>query len=59
MSQIGFRGDADLLLVIGVKEDGTWEEIYFGDFNPVKEQSRYSKRDNKHMIAISKLKNIA
>ena len=57
--QIGFRGEADLLLVLGVKEDGSWEEIYFGDFQPVKEQARFSSRDNKHMIAVSKLKAIA
>lgn len=56
--QIGFRGEADLLLVIGVSEDGSWREIYFGDFIRVKEASRYSARDNKHMIAISKLKSV-
>jgi hypothetical protein len=54
-SQIGFRGSADLLLVIGVKDDGSWEELYYGSFAEVKEQSRFSARDNKHMIAISKL----
>lgn len=57
-TQIGFRGEADLLLVIGVRPDGDWEEIYFGDFAPVKAQSRYSARDNKSMIAISKLKTL-
>ena len=56
--QIGFRGEADLMLVIKVHETGEWEEIYYGDFNKVKELSRYSARDNKHMIAISKLKSI-
>jgi len=58
-SQIGFRGISELMLVVGVKNDGTWEEIYFGPFDPVKEQARFSARDNKHMIAISKLKQIA
>ncbi|KAF0191299.1 MAG: hypothetical protein FD165_1895 [Gammaproteobacteria bacterium] len=53
--QIGFRGDADLLLVIGVSNDGQWKEIYYGDFKAVKNLSRYSARDNKHMIAVSKL----
>jgi hypothetical protein len=57
-SQIGFRGEADLLLVIGVQDDGSWEEIYFGPFAIVKEQARFSARDNKHMIAISKLKQL-
>jgi len=54
--QIGFRGEADLMLVIGVRSDGSWEQIYFGDFASVKGAARYSKRDNKHMIAVSKLK---
>lgn len=57
-SQIGFRGEADLMLVIKVHETGDWEEVYYGDFQKVKELSRYSARDNKHMIAISKLRNI-
>jgi len=57
-SQIGFRGEADLMLVIKVHETGEWEEVYYGDFKKVKELSRYSARDNKHMIAISKLRSI-
>ena len=55
-AQIGFRGAADLLLVIGVEDDGTWREIYFGPFAPVKDAARFSARDNKHMIAIAKLR---
>ncbi len=54
-SQIGFRGVADLILVIGVKSDGSWNEIYYGPFDPVKAAARYAQRDNKHMIAIAKL----
>ncbi|MXO50148.1 hypothetical protein GRI42_02375 [Erythrobacter gaetbuli] len=57
-SQIGFRGEADLLLVLKVDTDGSWEEIYFGSFAAVKTVSRYSARDNKHMVAITKLKTI-
>jgi Family of unknown function (DUF6998) len=57
-NQIGFRGEADQLLVIGVEENGDWHEIYYGDFEVVKNHSRYSARDNKHMIAISKLKQL-
>ena len=53
--QIGFRGEADLMLVIRVRDDGTWNTVYFGDFQQVKENSRYSSRDNKHMIAVTKL----
>jgi hypothetical protein len=58
-NQVGFRGDADLLLVIHVDDDGEWEEVFFGDFSVVKTICRYSARDNKHMIAISKLKQLA
>ncbi|HSV68577.1 MAG TPA: hypothetical protein VLI72_00585 [Methylibium sp.] len=57
-SQIGFRGEADLLLVIGIQSDGSWEEIYFGPYGPVKAQARFSARDNKHMIAVSRLKGL-
>lgn len=57
-NQIGFRGEADLLLVLGIHEDGSWEEIYFGAYRSVKEQARYSARDNKHMIAVSKLRGL-
>ena len=55
-SMIGYRGNADLMLVIHVKADGEWEEIYFGNFQKVDENSNFSKRDNKHTIPISKLK---
>jgi hypothetical protein len=55
-SQIGFRGQADLMLVLHVRADGEWEEVYFGPFAPVKAASRHSARDNKEMIAITKLK---
>jgi hypothetical protein len=55
-SQIGFRGDADLMLVLHVRANGEWEEIYYGPFPTVKAVSRYSARDNKQMVAISKLR---
>ena len=57
-SSIGFRGAADLMLVIYVADDGEFEELYFGDFKKVKDNSRYSARDNKHSITISKLRNL-
>ena len=57
-SSIGFRGDADLMLVIHVKDDGEYEELYFGDFQTVKDASNYSARDNKQSITITKLKKI-
>jgi len=55
-SQIGFRGRADMMLVIHVEDDGDWEEVYYGDFEPVLSNSRFSERDNKHMISIKKLR---
>ena len=55
-TQVGFRGKADLILVMHVETDGSWSEIYYGPFSPIEEASRYSARDNKRMIAISKLK---
>ena len=55
-NQIGFRGEADLLLVIQVQADGTWEEVYFGPFGPILDGARYSARDNKHTMTLSKLK---
>ena len=57
--QIGFRGHAELMLVLHVAHDGTWDELYFGEFQPVKDASRWSTRDSKHMIAVSKLKGLA
>jgi hypothetical protein len=57
-SQIGFRGKADLMLVIHVTENGEWEQVYYGDFDPVFRASRRSERDNKQMIAIAKLRSL-
>jgi hypothetical protein len=57
-SQIGFRGKADLMLVISIDELGNWDEIYFGDFEPVLQNARYAARDNKYMIAVTKLKTL-
>ena len=57
-SSIGFRGDADMMLVIHVFDDGAYEELYFGDFKKVKENSNYSARDNKQSITISKLRKL-
>lgn len=54
--QIGFRGNADMLLVLHVNSDGSWEEIYYGDFAVVRQLARYSARDNKWMVSIRKLR---
>lgn len=55
-TQIGFRGEADLMLVLHVSLTGECEEVYYGPFAPVKAASRFSARDNKQMIAVSKLR---
>jgi hypothetical protein len=57
-SMIGYRGEADLMLVIHVDDSGEFEEIYYGDFAPVKNASNFSKRDNKSTITISKLRKL-
>tara|TARA_B100000287_G_scaffold208598_1_gene196861 strand:- start:136 stop:576 length:441 start_codon:yes stop_codon:yes gene_type:complete len=56
---VGYRGDADLFLAIHVDVNGNYEEIYYGDFDIVKENSNFSKRDNKRTITISKLKKLS
>ena len=58
-NQIGFRGQADLILVIKVETDGSWEEVYFGPFELVNHGSTYSKRDNKRTMTLSKLRGLA
>ena len=58
-STIGFRGEADLLLVIKVEPDGRWIETYYGPFAAVKALARYSARDNKHMVAVKHLAGIS
>lgn len=57
-SQIGFRGSADRMLVLHVDESGRHEVVYYGPFAPVLDASRRSERDNKNMIAISKLRKL-
>jgi len=58
-SIVGFRRKADLMLVLKVESDGSWKEVYYGEFEPVLKSARYSKRDNKHMIPISVLRNLS
>ncbi len=58
-STVGFRGEADLLLVLKVESNTDWRELYFGPFKLVKDKAAYSKRDNKYMIPVAKLKSLA
>ena len=57
-NQIGFRGEADLLLCLKIIDNGNWDELYFGPFSAVKEKARFSARDNKHMVPITLLKTL-
>ena len=57
-SMIGYRGEADLMLVLHIDSTASWEEVYYGDFSLVKENSGYSKRDSKHTITIAKLRKL-
>jgi hypothetical protein len=56
--QIGFRGDADLMLVLRIKDTGDWEEIYFGPFADVVSGAAYSKRDNKQVVQTGRLQDL-
>lgn len=56
--QVGIRGEAELLLVLGITKDATFDEVYFGSFQNAKEHSNYSSRDNKWMVGIQKLKKL-
>ena len=55
---IGIRGEADLLLVLKVQADGTWEELYYGDFQTVIDIANWSKRDSKHSIPVRALQRL-
>lgn len=56
---IGIRGNADLLLVIKVDDTARWNEVYYDDHQAVLDISRYSKRDNKHVVSHTKLRELA
>ena len=57
--QVGLRGTADLLLVIKVDDTARWNEVYYDDHQAVLDISRYSKRDNKHVVTHTKLRELA
>lgn len=56
--QIGFRGEADLMLALNVDDRGGIDEIYFGPFDLVLKNSNYSKTDEKRTIPVSKLRKL-
>lgn len=53
--QIGFSSEAELLLVLGINNLVTFEEIYFGSFDVVRKVAKYSTIDYKRMISDIKL----
>lgn len=58
-STIGLRGEADLLLVLSILDDATFETLYFGDFKPVRDMCNYSARDNKWTIPTAALRRLS
>lgn len=56
---IGFRGEADRMLVLHVAKDGSWDVMFNGDFAAVSRESNYSARDNKRTITVGRLKRLA
>ena len=44
--------------MLKIESNAEWKELYFGPFKHVKEKATYSKRDNKYMIPVAKLKDL-
>jgi hypothetical protein len=59
-NQIKFHleDEVELLLVLQILDDATWEVIYYGSFNKAKELKNFSKRSNRYTININKLKKL-
>lgn len=53
--RVGFRGQAEALLVLKIEPDGTYREIYNGKLPP-KWRTKRSKRDNKRTVSFAALK---
>ena len=48
----------ELLLVLRVFDDATWEVIYYGSFNKAKELKNFSEYSNRYTINVNKLKKL-
>jgi hypothetical protein len=59
-NQIKFHleDEVELLLVLQIFDDATWEVIYYGSFYKAKEYKNFSKRSNRYTININKLKKL-
>ena len=45
--------------MIKVDDTARWNEVYYADQQAVLDISRYSKRDNKHVVTHAKLRELA
>jgi len=45
--------------VVKIESTAEWKELYYGPFKTIKDQASYSKRDNKYMIPIAKIQDLA
>ena len=59
-NQIKFHleDEVELLLVLQIFDDATWEVIYYGSFYKAKELKNFSKRSNRYTININKMKKL-
>lgn len=59
-TQIKFHleDEVELLLVLRVFDDATWEVIYYGSFNKAKELKNFSEYSNRYTINVNKLKKL-
>lgn len=50
--------EVELLLVLRIFDNATWEVIYYGSFDKAKELKNYSKYSNRYTINTNKLKKL-
>ena len=46
------------LLVVRVEADGSWEELFYGDFQASLSLASWSSRDSKHSISVKALRSL-
>ena len=59
-TQIKFHleNEVELLLVLKIFDDASWEVIYFGSFEKAKNFMNFSKYSNRYTISVNKLKSL-
>lgn len=50
--------EVELLLVLQIYDDASWEVIYYGSFEKAKELKNFSKYSNRYTINVNKLKDL-